>query len=486
MLSRDDLGTYGLLAHGHRPAAVHERWVDRVSALVEGRADRRRLLIVAPPGHAKSTWASLVFPPWYLGRHPAHSVLFLTSSDAMARQYGGVVKSTLEGNEAHAAVFPAAAARPDPGRGWSTDGLYLAGLPAGAKDPSYRALGYGASVVGARAHGIILDDPLTQDQAQSAVEQARARRYHDLTVDSRLHPDGWELAIMTRWHDNDLASHLMAKPEWDVLHLPALSDAGEALWPERFPAAWLEAKRAEIGGPLFNTLYQGDPTGLGGTVFREAAWFRPLPPDFAALRPALTVVQFWDMAFSERQTADYTAAATLGAHPDGRLFLLGMFRRRLTPAEAETAMGEQIALHGPSLVGVEEAAFRQAVTADLVGRLQRVAGTAVRAVRPAGDKVARAYLPAARAEAGLLHADRAAPWYPAFEGEALGFPLAAHDDQVDALSGAVALAVEHVAALRKQHLLGALIGHSAPLAVATGGATRPATSAAMAALFGRK
>jgi predicted phage terminase large subunit-like protein len=455
-LSREDLGVYGIIAHGHTPATVHERWIDAASAVLNGTSSKRKLLIVAPPGHAKSTWLSLILPPWYLGNHPDHSILFFTSSDTMARQFGGTVKTTLESNDGHSAVFADRSARPDPGRGWSTDGLYLRGVPAGSKDPSYRALGYGAAVVGARAHGIILDDPLTQEQARSPVEQLKARQYHDLTVDSRLHPDGWELAIMTRWHDNDLAAHLMANPQWETLILPALDDKDQALWPERFSTEWLHAKRAEISGSLFNCIYQGDPRALGGLVFKESAWFRPLPADLD--RSQMTIVQFWDLAFSEKQTADYSACCTLGAFQDGRLFILELYRARLSPVDLEAAVRAKIGLWRPAAVGVEEGAFKQAVTADLVARLQARAAARVQAIKPAGDKVARAYLPAGRGEAGLLYADRAAPWFPVFEAEALGFPLSSHDDQVDALSGAAQMAAEHLATRARTKELARMAG----------------------------
>ncbi|HXI18281.1 MAG TPA: phage terminase large subunit, partial [Chloroflexota bacterium] len=326
----------------------------------------------------------------------------------------------------------------------------LSGVPAGSKDPSYRALGYGASVIGARAHGIILDDPLAQEAAQSENEQAKAKRYFDMTVDSRLHPDGWMLAIMTRWHENDLASHLSAKPDWTVLEMPAIGEYpwGPALWPERFSEEWLKAKRADIGGPLFNCLYQNDPTGMGGSVFREASWFRPLPPEYAQLRPRLNLVQFWDLAYSERATGDFTACVTVGIDPlTQRLFVPHVWRQRVGEAGLEEAMAEQIIASGARIIGVEEAAYRQRATQDLIARLNArltargYAATAT-AIKVTTDKVFRARLPAGRAEGGYLYVDRAAPWFPAFESECLGFPLAAHDDMVDALSGAVQLAIE--------------------------------------------
>jgi hypothetical protein len=100
------------------------------------------------------------------------------------------------------------------------------------------------------------------------------------------------------------------------------------------------------------------------------------------------------------------------------------------------------------MVGVEEAAYRQAATKDLVRQVmiklaseKRIAVPVV-AVKVTTDKVFRAQLPATRASLGQLYCDRAAPWWPAFEAELLKFPKGANDDQVDALSGALQLAIE--------------------------------------------
>ena len=441
--ARDHLGVYGWTVHGFPPARHHQQWIDRVSDLVAGRG-KRKVLLVAPPGHGKSHWLSLVLPAWYLGNHPDQSLLFFTSSDTMARQFGTTVRATLAENERHRATFPERACRPDTERGWSTDGLYLTATPANTKDPAYRALGYGASVIGARAHGIILDDPLTQEQARSAVEQVKARQYHDLTVDARLHPDGWLLAVMTRWHEADLAAHLAGKEDWDVLVMPALGYWGEdeALWPERFPRDWLEAKRRDISGPLFQCLYQADPSALGGAIFQAAAWLRPLPDGFTR-QQCSRVVQYWDLAFSERDTADYTVGVTLGRGETGALYVLGVFRQRLSQEQLLGVIARQVHLWRPAVVGVEEAAYRAPVTRDLIGRLLRGELPAhFASVKPISDKVTRARLPAGRAEAGLLYCDRGAPWFEVFAAELTSFPNGAHDDQVDALAGATQLALE--------------------------------------------
>ena len=124
---------YAFVAHGLRPAPHHLLWLERLRATVE--TPGGRLVLVAPPGHGKSAYVSHVLPLWYLGNHPERAVLAVTSSDSMASQFHGTVQLSLSGNPAHAAVFPEPACRPEPARGWSTDGLYLRGVPPETKDP---------------------------------------------------------------------------------------------------------------------------------------------------------------------------------------------------------------------------------------------------------------------------------------------------------------------------------------------------------------
>lgn len=439
LLARQDLGEYAKYVHGFTPARHHQQWLERIQRLVTGEDGPRRVLFIAPPQHAKSFYLSLVFPCWYLGRHPDHSILFTTSSDRMAHQFGGSVRLTLEGSSRYAAVFPDPRCRPCPERGWSTEALYVQGAPAAEKDPSYQAVGFGASVLGARAHGLILDDPLTQAAAESQAEREAAVRYFDMTLSQRVRPDGWLLGIMTRWAEQDLAAHLTAQG-WEVVAFPALGDYpwGRALWPEQFPEAALLAEQARIGGPIFQCLFNGDPTSLGGAIFRRE-WFTRagLPEAFERdIRPALTRVQYVDLAFSERTSADYTAVVTVGLRPgDERLYVVGCWRDRIDEQRLDEALLAQIRLHWSALMGVEEGAYRQvAAVRDLVRRLQAAAHreglpVAVIGVKVAGDKVLRARLPAARLQAGTLLFDREAPWYPDLVSECTSFPRGANDDQ---------------------------------------------------------
>lgn len=449
---------YALVAHGLRPAAHHLRWLERLRQAVE--TPRGRLVLVAPPGAAKSTYVSFVLPLWYLGNHPDRAVLAVTSSDTMSRQFHGTVALGLSANPAHAAVFADPACRPDPARGWSTDGLYLRGVPTGTKDPSYRCSGFGASVIGSRAHCLLLDDPVTQETATSQVEMQRVRQLLDMTLLPRLHPEGSALCITTRWGEDDVAAHLL-KQGWDLLHTPALGDfpwlspdderdaeGNGSLWPAQWSLEWLLNERRRLGGAQWSTVWMGDPVAVGAGLFRPE-WLTPLPvPYLSEVAPRATRVTFIDTAWSSRATADHTAAVTLAYLPGEqprRLFLVGLFRKRVDEAGLPDALLEHLLAVQPAVVGIEAAAYRQEATAGLVLRLRallsgRLAAD-VHAVPVTTDKVARARLPAGWAEAGLLHVDKGLPLWPTVERELLGFPLGQFDDCVDALSGAAAMAL---------------------------------------------
>lgn len=541
--------------HGYTPAAHHAIWVDLLEELAISRtlpSGNHKLLVIAPPGFAKSTWFSVIFPTWYSGRWPEHHVLFLTSSDIQAHQFNSVIKATIAENPAHREAYPLEGASPDRERGWSHDGLYLRGTPSSDKDPAYRAVGYGAHVIGSRSNLIIMDDPLTQEASRSLKEAASAKEYHDGTLDSRLIPSnpdtlsdgtsGIEVAIMTRWSETDLASHLLGLEGWEVVIMPAIltervrvastggrgfppltvgggsastpteyaqnfgvppsigginttigyqnptqvgfgedpfsqlllplpfsgnegsvsavmppvpggdlldslaaggiweeEEVERSLWPDRFPLEFLRAKRKE-NPALFGCLYQGDPTAFGGDIFRSE-WLRDMPK-VLNLRD-LRIIQFWDTAFSEKQTADYTVCTTLGVDREYNTYILHVYRRRLSVAAIPARMIALAELWNPSMIGIEEAAFRQAVIADIAKTVRTATQRVVRTVRPSADKVARARVASGRMEALKVYVDRKAPWYPDWIRELVGFPNMANDDQVDSLSGAIQLSSEY-------------------------------------------
>ena len=448
-LARRRPAAYALVAHGLRPAPHHRRWLAALRETVE--TPGGRLLLIAPPGTAKCTYTSQVLPLWYLGEHPDRAVLATTSSDVMASEFHGVVDLALRANEAHRAVFPAASgpARPRPGVVAAT-GCTCEGVPPETKDPSYRVAGLGSSVIGSRCHLLLLDDPVTQETAQSEAEMRRARRYLDLTLLTRLHPGGSAVAIMTRWGEADVAAHLLAQgwraEVWPQLsaELPGARAAGRrgagAAVAGALPPLLGGAERTRLGTAQFELIHQGNPLLDGGRrLARRGVVPRPAPAHPAAHRPgaprssrsACAAPTSTRRGQSGRRRTT-RAAVTCAYHPSDParcLYVLGAWRRRIDQDGLAEALAEHLLAVRPHVVGVEQAAYKQAATGALVQELvYRTNGrlaTTVRAIPSVVDKVTRARPAAAKGEAGLLCVDREVPEMEALIRECLALPVGA-------------------------------------------------------------
>jgi predicted phage terminase large subunit-like protein len=447
---RTDVGKYGEYVLGLTPADIHSLWNRVADDVITGKVRQNKVLFIAPPNSAKSTWNSIIRPAHYLGQHPDHSLLFFTSSDTMSNTFASAVKGILGDSEKHRTVFPDRDARPHVKRGWSGEGLYLRGTPVASKDPAYKAVGFGASVMGARAHGIILDDPLDQKNAESETEQRRAKSYYDATVTPRLQIDGgWMIAVMTRFHENDFASHLIRlaqeSGDWLVIETPMIAtegkpdllgrNPGDVLWPDHFTQKYIDAEKRRMTVSQFNLIHQGDPTGMGGDVFETEEWFQDLPLNFwSEIMPNCQVVQAWDLAFSEQKRACFSVGITAAVDSSLNMYLLHVVRKRYSIAELEDTMVNLADNTNPILVGIEYSSFHQNLTMGVARRILERRMMNIQLVRPDKDKTARARLPAARAQHGMVFVNKKAHWYHAFISECLGFPNTKYKDQVDAFS----------------------------------------------------
>ena len=179
---------------------------------------------------------------------------------------------------------------------------------------------------------------------------------------------------------------------------------------------------------------EGAFVALDGGLFRRE-WFTQI----LDLRPeAEQWVRFWDLAASTKTGADYTVGALLGRLADGRLCLADVVRGRWEWPDArqviiQTALADGVGVH----LGVEQVAFQLAGVQELA-REPALTHHVIRAVRPDKDKLARAMPWASRAALGQFVLVRG-PWIVPWLAEVVDFPNGAHDDGVDAVSGANAL-----------------------------------------------
>jgi len=144
--------------------------------------------------------------------------------------------------------------------------------------------------------------------------------------------------------------------------------------------------------------------------------------------------RFWDMAGTE-DGGDYTVGALVG-EKDGVFYIIDIVRDRLSPAGSEELVRQTAALDGrrvPITMEQEPGSSGKKVINDFARRV--LIGYRFRGERPTGSKLERARPLSAAAEHGNLKIVRAS-WNRALIDEMVAFPQGAHDDQIDAISGA--------------------------------------------------
>lgn len=220
--ARTSLVDYARLVFGIEPAAHHRLMLDALQGVFEGAI--RKLLIIAPPGHAKSTYASIVFPSFYIGHRYSSSLIGVTTTDTLGRLYGDTVRNVIEQSSEWPRVFPGVT--PDRGRGWSSDGFFLQGpkrRPLQAKDAALVFTGAGGPVIGRRADGVVIDDAVDEPTARSETLMEQRKLWIRRSVYSRLKPDGWRIVAGTLWAEGDVVDSAKEAGDFVTILMPAQS-----------------------------------------------------------------------------------------------------------------------------------------------------------------------------------------------------------------------------------------------------------------------
>src|SRR6476646_10442454 len=288
---RSDLLTFcteALDALGQSPATHHVLLIEELEKVARGETDR--LAIFMPPGSAKTTYASVLFPAWMLAQKPGLDLIGASYNADYAEDISGKIISLVR---EHSQLL-GYTLRNDNRKLWRT-----------TNRGQYRAAGAGGGITGRRADLVVIDDPIKgREDADSEIMRERVWKWYRAEVITRLKPGARIVLIQTRWHYDDLAGRLLEQMEagidnWRIIDLPALArdddmlgrEPGEALWPEWEDIAELARKRAIMGEFELSALFQQRPTPIEGALFK--------PSMIATLdaEPACqAVVRSWDLA----------------------------------------------------------------------------------------------------------------------------------------------------------------------------------------------
>jgi len=404
------------------------RWLDALlraiqPSILHGGA---RIIINAPPRHGKSESFSHWLPTWFLEWFPERRVLLTSYADSFAAGWGRKVREEFERNPLLVTKVSRAKSREDDWETVEGGGMKTAGAQGG--------------ITGRGGDLIIIDDPHKDwEEASSPTIRRKIVERFNADLYTRLEPGGSIVIIMTRWHEEDLTGYLVNEhaDDWELVALPALAEdddplgrePGAPLCPERFDREALERIRSApgegMGTYLFSGLYQQHPAPPEGGVLKRDwfKWYRE-PPTFSR------VIQSWDLTFTVGTS--YVVGQVWG-YTRPNYYLVDQFRMKVDFPGTLDAIRGMSAKHPKAREKiVEKAANGEAVIATLKSELDGVVG-----IPPRGSKEARLIAVSGLIEAGNVYLPEGKPWMRDFLHEAISFPNAKNDDQVDAMTMAL-------------------------------------------------
>lgn len=423
--AREELARQCLIDFAQRllPDFKPTRHLQHLAGLLESveRGETRRLLVTLFPGSGKSTLLQC-FASWYLGRNPRRKILTCSAGAELAernsRESRALFTSSAWPFDVELSKDTTAMNR------WSTK-----------QSGSLAAFGVGTVVTGWRANLFVLDD--LQNDALSVTEREQLWSWYREVLMPRLEPGGAIVLIQQRWGEDDLPGRIVAAPDggdWEVVRMPALAEendplgrsVGESLWPERWPVAELERKRISMGSRAFQCAFQGNPVPAEGNLIR-AEWLQRYdvaPASFTKVVCAL------DAAAKTGVRNDYSALVKLGVTETG-YFLLDVWRDKVKfPQLLRRIKHLEVEHPAPSVIYVEDTSNAVA----LIQQLRQETALPIVPISAKGSKESRVEGITGTLEAKRVFLPNEAPWLLDFERELLSFPLARHDDMVDAFT----------------------------------------------------
>lgn len=382
-------------------------------------------MLLVPPRHGKSELASKRFPAFYLGRQPHKQFISVSSTAELASDFGREVRNIIACPE-YKSIFKTTLAEDSQARGkWHTSdgGIYY-------------AVGIDGSVLGRGGDVVLIDDPYsTMQDAMSEVTRKTVWDWYTGTVYNRLMPGGAIVVINHRMHEDDLSGQLLAQQaaggdRWEVVELPAIDKAGEALWKSDYPVEALERIRRNTQARFWSALYQQRPAPEEGDYFK-AAWLRAY--DKIPARDTLRIYGGSDYAVTA-DGGDYTVHVVVGVDPEDNIYLLDLWRKQASSDEWIEAFCDLVKEWKPIGWAEEQGQIRAGIGPFLDKRSRERGAFVARDQFPTrGDKAVRAQSIRGRMALGGLYVPHAASWYSDLRAELLSFPAGKHDDHVDAL-----------------------------------------------------
>jgi predicted phage terminase large subunit-like protein len=431
--------------------------LERIAKQVADKRPREYDLIInVPPGSTKTITCSIMFPAWCWTNW--YWMRFITGSysGALSLESAEYCRELIRSPQFQE-LFPEIDIKEDkdtksnfkivkkevvsPGRAPKV-------YPGGSR----YSTSVGGTLTGFHGDILIIDDPLNPSQAASDIELANANRWMEQTLSTRKTDKAVTptILIMQRLHQDDPSGHMLDKQKENIRHVcipgeienfakqvqpPELIEyyTDKLMDPVRLSWTVLKDLEADLGQYGYAGQIGQEPTPPGGGMFRVEHFsiisLYPPRPDF------IKTVRYWDKAGTEGGGGSFTVGVRMSCLTNNRWLIEDVRRGRWGTNERERIIKEVAMADGPDVAIWVEQEPGSGGKESAEGTIRNLAGFAVYAERPTGDKIFRADPYSVQVNNGAFLMLNGL-WNRDFIEEHRFFPFSTYKDQVDAASGA--------------------------------------------------
>lgn len=436
---------------GHQPALHHDLIIQKLQEVTDS-ATSRFVILLCPPGAAKSTYTSMDFPSWYLGRKTDTSeggcpsaikgpgILACSYNTTKAEHFGRVARNYVD-QYSNVLGFTLRKDSKSVGE-WET-----------SNGGRYFCAGVGTGIAGYRFDLGLIDDYLgSQEDADSKPIRDKQWDWFMSDFYPRMRPNGSIVIIANRRHEEDLVGRLISPdPEkrysspidhkrWEVIKLPFFAkendvlkrEVGERLWPEWFTEDQAEAVR-KLPPRIRAGLYDQEPRPEEGDFFKTANLIGYSRDQLPA---ELMLYGAGDFAVSVEEGANKTCLLPGGVCKDGILWLLpDIWWKRAGSGDIVTNLINLFERRQLQMFVAEKGHISKSIGPFLRQQMMdRRIFCSIEEVTPSKGKDVRARSAQGMTELGLVRFPKFATWWEDAENELITFPGGSSDDFVDAFA----------------------------------------------------
>jgi predicted phage terminase large subunit-like protein len=385
-LATEILDYTDLVPRVHQPVCDHFFQM-RPGTPIAQLSDEKGLCLYDPRAHFKTTIAIASAVQWLLN-YPNIRLFIGAGKLDRASDSLVAIKAHFQHNPKLRRLFPEFC--PPANKDWGTTTEFT--LPNRTKvlvDPSCMAFSLDSIKSGPHCDVLFIDDAVHLDNINTP-EALMNTIYRFMFLRSIVEPYGYTHVIGTPYSDSDLYAWLeepenggwlrkFRRPAWTITNpdyrpgTPLTAADVTLLFPERFTFDYLNSIRTSKDGEfVFNSQYLLDPSPVDTATFTtQLLQSHTIPHNHIPKQGS--VFQTWDLGFSEKTKADFSAGITGLYDTKGNLFILDVVIGRYSPHALVQVISAQALKWRPRKVGIENAGGSK-LLAPALDNMQRTLG----------------------------------------------------------------------------------------------------------------